>query len=466
MKMIRIGYGVPGLLSVVVCACATLPPIQAPEQFKSKRILFKEIAVTSTDKNCEGYAETYKSITRGTLEHGAKMVGLVPVSASSSPYDVAAIVQVRVATCGFWGKHAQAEYEVDFGSGAKMVFHDQGGYPPLQWLAEPSEIGSALQGDEYFARRLVSMAPEIVKTIPSAKIAAAQTTVAIRDTTPAAKADATVSFTPPPASGTALPNSTAMAASQPNAYAIIVGIEKYRDLPAAQGARGDAEAFAVVAQASLGVPKNQILVAYNERAGRSDIEKHVEWLGRNVRKSDRIYFFFSGHGGPDPSTGESYVIPFDGDPSYLKRTALKLSLLLESLQATGAREIIAFVDACFSGSGVRSVLPSGIRPITVVKDVRVKGPVLLFSASSGSETSGPSFDGRGGLFSRVVVEGLTGGKADIDGDGEISARELYDWVRPRVKREARRANRDQTPSLSTGNNTRPEDVVLSNGFAQ
>jgi hypothetical protein len=42
------------------------------------------------------------------------------------------------------------------------------------------------------------------------------------------------------------------------------------------------------------------------------------------------------------------------------------------------------------------------------------------------------------------------GQADLDGDGQITLKELVDWIRPRVAREARRLSREQTPSVALG----------------
>jgi hypothetical protein len=38
----------------------------------------------------------------------------------------------------------------------------------------------------------------------------------------------------------------------------------------------------------------------------------------------------------------------------------------------------------------------------------------------------------------------------MNGDGQVSLGELSQWVGPRVSREAKKANRDQNPSLTVG----------------
>jgi len=240
------------------------------------------------------------------------------------------------------------------------------------------------------------------------------------------------------------------AVPQPSSFALIVGVERYRDLPPAVGARADAEGFARLARETFGVPAKNIQIAVDERAGRLDLEKHLDWLRANVDKSSRIYFFYSGHGAPDASSGTPFILPYDADPRYLARTAFELRSILATLEETKAKDVLAFVDACFSGSGGRSVLAPGTRPLVRVKELDSRAQIALFSAASELEISGPAPGESRGLFSKYLVEALAAASADVDGDGQITLAELADWVQPRVAREAKRDNREQHPQLKLG----------------
>jgi hypothetical protein len=258
-----------------------------------------------------------------------------------------------------------------------------------------------------------------------------------------------------------------VAAPQPSAYALIIGIEKYRDVPSPTGARGDAEKFAKLARQTLGVPESHIQVAVDDRASKGDIEKHLEWLKANAQPGSRIYFFFSGHGAPEPTTGTSYLLPYDGDPRYLDGTALRLQTVLARLQETKAREVLAVLDSCFSGAGGRSVLPPGARALVRVQAPPTAARIALFSASSGAQTSGPAPGSASeGLFTQKILQALGGGQGDLNGDGQVSLEELRDWVKPRVTRDAKSDNRDQTPELFLGNNIgAPSSFIVAWGLA-
>ncbi len=279
----------------------------------------------------------------------------------------------------------------------------------------------------------------------------------------------TASFVPEeskPDPSDASSHSFATATPQRQSYALIIGVEEYRDLPAPTGARGDAEKFAELVKLSMGLPEQNIRVLTDQNATRGDILSELRWLDNNVPAGGRIYLYFSGHGSPDPSEGTSFLLPYEATPESMEDTGLELSMVMDRLEATSAREIIAFVDACFSGTGGRSVLPEGIRPLVPVQDTKPKSRIAIFSASQATEISGNRAGEDIGLFTHYLVEGLGLGRADGDGDGQISLAELEAYVAPRVAREARQASREQNPSLFVSEDLGlASDLVVTWGIA-
>jgi hypothetical protein len=259
------------------------------------------------------------------------------------------------------------------------------------------------------------------------------------------------------------PDQFAQGAPQPNAYALVVGIEKYRDVPPPIGARADAELFARLAVRTLGIPEDHVRLLLDEHATRGDLEKALAWLELNVPVGGRVYFFYSGHGAPDATSGSAYVLPYDGDPSALEQTALPLSKLTERLSKTKASESVAFVDACFSGAGGRSVLPKGARPLVRVQAPSVARGVAMLSSAGSSEISSATPDGKNGIFTKYLLEALGGAGGDVDGDYQISLEELRGFVEPRVAREARLQNRIQTPTLSMPGGSEARSLIVAFG---
>jgi outer membrane protein OmpA-like peptidoglycan-associated protein len=256
------------------------------------------------------------------------------------------------------------------------------------------------------------------------------------------------------------------ASPQPTAYALVIGVEKYGSgLPPPTGARADAQLMSDVFHTSLGISSEHIQLLVDEHATKGAIEGALAWANAMTPEGGRIYFYFSGHGSPDTTSGSSYLVPTDGDPRYLEATGLSMREVLAKLGQTKAREVVAMVDACFSGAGGRSVLPPGARPLLRVRADAAPSRVALFSASAANEISGPVPGGAGGLFTSYLVQALGHGAADINGDGQVSLAELGEWVSPRVTREAQKDNRTQTPSLVVGQGLgAPGNVMLAWGL--
>ena len=218
------------------------------------------------------------------------------------------------------------------------------------------------------------------------------------------------------------------------------------DIPEAQFADRDAEAVKNHLLA-LGFPSRNVVHLSGEKAGYKGIEKFVEiWLPKNVDENSRVVFYFSGHGAPDPQSGQAYLLPYDGDPNFLENTGYPIKRLYEKLSALKAKEVIVAMDACFSGAGGRSVQAKGARPLVMKVDTESAPQNLtVFAAASGEQITSTLEDQGHGTFTYYFLKGLSGGAKDAS--GRVSAQALYDYLKPKVQGAARRQNRDQEPVL-------------------
>ena len=231
------------------------------------------------------------------------------------------------------------------------------------------------------------------------------------------------------------------APERPDDLAVIIGIESYSDIASkASYAERDADAFKAHVRA-LGVPERNIVLLKGSKAGKASFEKNVEvWLPRLVKADSRVYFFFSGHGAPDVKTGQAYLVPWDGDPSFLESTAYPVAKLSRKLGALPAKQVLVAMDSCFSGAGGRSVLASGARPLVgKIETGAVPAKLTVLAASAANEISGSLDDKGHGAFTWFLLEGLNAGKT--------TPKALSEYLTPRVQDEAKRLNRDQTPQL-------------------
>ena len=237
----------------------------------------------------------------------------------------------------------------------------------------------------------------------------------------------------------------------PNAYAVIIGIEQYRQkLPAADFAVHDAQMMAQYLIKVLGYPAENVTVLLNDKATRSDFDKYLgRWLQNNVEKGGTVFVYYSGHGAPNPNTGDAYLVPYDGDPSFIDDTGYSLQRLYEQLGKLPAGEVIVALDSCFSGAGGRSVLAKGARPLVMHVQSRFVLPekVTVVAAAAGNQISSTYQEKSHGLFTYFLLKGIKEANV-IKPDGSIAFGDLFTFMKPRIERIARKQyNNEQTPQL-------------------
>jgi len=244
------------------------------------------------------------------------------------------------------------------------------------------------------------------------------------------------------------------------AVAIIIGIEKYKNVSKADFANSDARDFYDYAARALGIrPENIKILVDDEADDISILKAFQEWLPLQVKRgSTDVYIFFSGHGYPSDDGKGLYLLPFGVNKNYMYRTAVKQEELTAALQIAKPRSVTMFIDSCYSGQ-TRSgeMLVTGIRPIGLKTTESVYPPdFTVITASAFDQVSSSNQDLKHGIFSFYLMKGMEG-DADINKDGRITAREMHDYLTDMIGKKALGMNKKQQPQLF-GN---PERVLVS-----
>jgi hypothetical protein len=239
-----------------------------------------------------------------------------------------------------------------------------------------------------------------------------------------------------------IPNDTVV---KKNTFALIIGNEDYRTEAGVVYAAADAIMFKRYAEQCLGIPAANIKFKVN--AEKYQMEKMIDdivgYIKTNNDTSDLIVFY-AGHGFPQEVTNEPYIMPVDVKGSEVTN-GIKLSTFYEKLtSAPNVRNVIVFIDACFSGGGrEQGLLAARAVKVKPKEQQMQKGNLVVFSASSGEQVALPYKDKNHGMFSYHLLKKIQEAK------GSMTLGELADFIKINVESQSKRVNeKDQSPKVN------------------
>ena len=233
-------------------------------------------------------------------------------------------------------------------------------------------------------------------------------------------------------------------------FVVIVSNENYKNEESVPFAKNDGEVFKVYCQKTLGIPEDHIRFSPDATLG--EMNYAIYWLGNMLKAYDgeaRAIVYYSGHGMPDEGGKEAYLLPVDGF-SQSTEGALSTKSLYKKLGDMNSKNIIVFLDACFSGAKRDGKMLASSRGVAIkTKTDPVSDNTVVFSAAQGDETAYPFKSQRHGMFTYYILDKMQ------QSGGCTTLGELSDYVTQNVKRKAVVENngKSQTPTIiaSSGN---------------
>jgi WD40 repeat protein len=222
---------------------------------------------------------------------------------------------------------------------------------------------------------------------------------------------------------------------KPKLYILAIGVSQYADskfnLKLADKDAGDF-VKAMIAQKDLLYREVVVKLLTNEKATKDDVLDGLDWIRQETTSNDVAMVFFAGHGVNDQNN-YYYFCPYNVDPSRLLRTGVAFSDIKKTVSAIAGKALF-FVDSCHSGNAIGLAARRGPLDINIVINElsSAENGVVVFSASTGSESSYEREEWNNGAFTKALVEGL-GGAASIGTTGRITYNMLNVYISERVK---------------------------------
>ena len=231
-------------------------------------------------------------------------------------------------------------------------------------------------------------------------------------------------------------------------FAVIIANENYTQVAPVPMAGNDGRIFAQYCEKTLGLPKENILQYPDATYGKmiraiQDIKNIA-----NAYDQIRVIFYYAGHGIPNESTRDAFLLPIDGDGLHTE-VCYPLKRLYDELSSLNTSSVVVFLDACFSGAlGDGASLLSSARGLALKpKQITPKGNMVVFSAASGEETAYPYADHGHGLFTYFLLKKLQNSK------GSTNLGDLAAYIIENVKQKSVLINHKiQTPTVSYPSN--------------
>lgn len=227
-----------------------------------------------------------------------------------------------------------------------------------------------------------------------------------------------------------------------NTHAFIMANENYPEAKVPY-ALNDGWAFEKYCKQTLGIKVENVHLFEDATGG--NIMACVEQMKQVANSADgnaTIIFYYAGHAFPDEEKSTAYLMPVDGD-SKNPATGYSLKKLYKELNSVQTKQVICFLDACFSGATRDDQMLIAGRGVAIkVKDEIPQGNMVVMTSATGAETAHSYEEMHHGLFTYYLLHKLQ------EANGDVTLGELSEYVTKMVKRKSVLINqKKQTPTV-------------------
>jgi len=243
-----------------------------------------------------------------------------------------------------------------------------------------------------------------------------------------------------------------------DSWAAIIGIDDYVNWQKLQYAAHDALGVKDLLVQKYNFKPDHIFTLLNGQATRQNI---LSLLGdkladaNTVQHEDRVLVFYAGHGATRKlASGRElgYIIPVDADLTNYEGSAISMTNFQDISEAIPAKHLLFIMDSCYSGLALTR---GGVAlSQNYLSEISRREARQMFTAGGADQQVADNGPNGHSVFTWTVLQGLDG-RADLNGDGVITATELAAYVAPAVS-----ALSHQTPTFGNLPGTEGGDFIF------
>jgi serine/threonine-protein kinase len=228
----------------------------------------------------------------------------------------------------------------------------------------------------------------------------------------------------------------------PDRWAIIIGIEGYKDkfLSKVNYSIQNANHLKQVLIGRYAFMESRILLL--EDVGAADMRKQIISLLKNASAQTQVLVYFSGHAYVD-SDSSVFLAGRDFQFDNMAKTGVPLDWLVQRLEECAAEDKLLLLDCSHLGN--QKDLQSQPSTATMVRKIKTPRKTTSIIASCDDGQRGIDLKEKQlSLFASYVAEGF-GGPADANRDLRVTAQELFDFLKKSMDAARIEGGVKQTP---------------------
>lgn len=132
-------------------------------------------------------------------------------------------------------------------------------------------------------------------------------------------------------------------------WALIIGIDKYKEAPSLETAVNDARTVRDVLTERYGFKRQHVIELFDQQATGSNIQDALFRLTQDAGPEDSIFIYYAGHGQYDKDGRLGWWVPVEGRPQS-PGTFITNASIRDYIESMKAKHVYLVADSCFSGT--------------------------------------------------------------------------------------------------------------------